>query len=239
MDMSEIGSDWNETSLTLGEQSDNDYLDRLAREAEQFESASGPGDGPTLTSDDPGDAGFGEDEPTDTADARADRASDSDPDKSSDARADGYDRLAAAHDDLRMLVSALGDVSRQLAGLINELRMQSSLTVGRQSGVEDQLVLAQQIDPKVGQLKGVAEELVANGLNQGPDLAFSATAQVTALGSEVRYARKRYRMNRAWENIWQALKRIAPRLWSLISHLVKVKEWSVTGQVGTGVLGLA
>ena len=240
MDISEIGSDWDEVPSEPSEQSDSYYIDRLAREEEAYLKGSNRHDDrTTLRSDDPRDAGFGEYDPSDSGDDHADQASDSDPDGSTNAHADGYDRLTAAREDLRVLVSALDDVSHQLADLVETLGEQSSESVDGQPDLENQLVLAEQIAPQVGQLKGAAEELVAHGLDQTPDLAFSATAQMTALQNEVRYARKRYRANRAWAKIWGALKRIAPRLWSLISHLVKVKEWSVTGQVGTGVLGLA
>jgi hypothetical protein len=240
MDMSEIGSDWDEVASRPSEQGEIDYVDRLAREEEAMVGgASRHDNGLTLESDDPRDADFGADQSLDSGDDHADQASDSDPDGSSDAPADGYNPLAAAREDLSILVSALDDVSHQLANLVETLREQSSESIDRQPDLENQLVLAEQIAPTVSQLKGVAEELVADGLDQTPDLAFTATAQMTALQSEVRYARKRYRANRAWGKIWGALKRIAPRLWSLISHLVKVKEWSVTGQVGTGVLGLA
>ena len=93
--------------------------------------------------------------------------------------------------------------------------------------------------PEVDQLKDVARELVKRGLDQAPDLAFSATAQMTVLRTDVRRARKRFSANSAWKRIWDLLKGLPQRLLSLISHLVKVKEWSVTGQVGTGMLGLA
>ena len=39
--------------------------------------------------------------------------------------------------------------------------------------------------------------------------------------------------DRLWDTIWVILKRVLPRLSNMISHLVKVKEWMVSGQVGT------
>jgi hypothetical protein len=164
------------------------------------------------------------------------RPNDAPADEAGDARADGYDRQAAAREDLRALVGALDEVTRLLADM---LRRQSYAGLVESADLEEQAVLAERIMPEVRQLAGTARELVARGPDQKPDMAFSAAAQMTALGSEVRYARKRYTANMVWSKIWATLKRVAPRLWSLISHLVKVKEWSVTGQVGTGVLGLA
>ena len=42
-----------------------------------------------------------------------------------------------------------------------------------------------------------------------------------------------------WDTLWDTLKKVVPRVWSMVWHLVKVKEWTVSGQVGTGLLGLA
>jgi hypothetical protein len=39
--------------------------------------------------------------------------------------------------------------------------------------------------------------------------------------------------------VWKEIKAISRRLWSMIAHLMKVTQWTVTGQAGTGVLGLA
>lgn len=156
----------------------------------------------------------------------------------------GYDRMAAAQDDLRVLDNALNEVAQQLVALSDTLRQQldegqDRLDLGEKAALEEQVVRAEQIAPEVHELKDTASELVARGPDQAPDLAFSATAQMTALRSDVRRARKRYSGNSAWKRIWEMLKELPQRLLSLISHLVKVKEWSVTGQVGTGVLGLA
>jgi hypothetical protein len=38
----------------------------------------------------------------------------------------------------------------------------------------------------------------------------------------------------AWGTFQDLRKAIPSRLWSMIGHLVKVKEWSVTGQDGGG-----
>jgi hypothetical protein len=156
----------------------------------------------------------------------------------------GYNRTSAAREDLHVLVAALDKVSDQLAQLTDTLQQQLDGGLDRPdleqtAALEEQVDLATQIVPEVDQLKDVARELVKRGLDQAPDLAFSATAQMTVLRTDVRRARKRFSANSAWKRIWDLLKGLPQRLLSLISHLVKVKEWSVTGQVGTGMLGLA
>jgi hypothetical protein len=158
--------------------------------------------------------------------------------------ADGYDRAAAAQDDLRVLVNALNEVAKQLLALSHTLQQQlyrgpDGLGPDEKATLEAQVDLADQMAPEVRRLADTARELVAQGPDQAPDLAFSATAQMTALRSDIRRARKRFSANSAWKKIWDMLKDLPKRLLSMISHLVKVKEWSLTGQVGTGVLGLA
>jgi hypothetical protein len=175
----------------------------------------------------------------DSAEIRSEGSDDVGSEGSDDVGSDGYDRQAAAREDLRLLVNALDEVSRELTHLAEALRQESSERTNRSLDLDEQAALAEQIVPEVRLLTGTARKLVARGTDQEPDLAFSAAAQMTALKSDLRFAKKRYFQNRAWAKVWAALKRAAPRLWSLISHLVKVKEWSVTGEVGTGVLGLA
>jgi hypothetical protein len=174
-----------------------------------------------------------------TGDAGSEPAGDAGSEPAGDADSEAYDRQAAAREDLGALVNALDEVSRQLSRLADGLRHESSEETDRSPDREEQLALAEQIAPEVRLLTGTATELVAQGTDQEPDLAFSAAAQMAALRSDLRFAKKRYSVNRAWKKIWEVLTRAAPRLWSLISHLVKVKEWSVTGEIGTGVLGLA
>jgi uncharacterized phage infection (PIP) family protein YhgE len=159
---------------------------------------------------------------------------------------DGLDRVTgeykqedAAREDLRVLVAALDKVSGQLAELTDTLQQQLSQVAATPPDLEEQLDLAKQIAPEISQLKTAVTELPERGLSQEPDLAFSVTAQMTAVMSDLRYAKTQFSATRMWKKIWATLKRAAPRLWSLISHLVKVKEWSVTAAVGTGVLGLA
>ena len=59
-----------------------------------------------------------------------------------------------------------------------------------------------------------------------------------ALKAETKLARKRW-PDHAWDKIWDKLKTVLPRIWSMISHLLAVEEWKVSGQAGTGMFGLA
>jgi hypothetical protein len=43
---------------------------------------------------------------------------------------------------------------------------------------------------------------------------------------------------RYWDTLWGTLKKVVPRVRSMVSHLVKVKQRTVSGQVGIGLLGL-
>jgi hypothetical protein len=162
-----------------------------------------------------------------------------DADAAEDAGAAEYGRLAAARRDLRVVVSSLDEASRQLKGLADELRCRSPEKVSGGLEPDEEIEIADQIASSIDQLTAGAKGLVARGLDQKPDLAFSVVAQMAAVETEVKDARERLPTTGTWMRVWAILKRVSLRLWSLISHLVKVKEWSVTGEVGTGVLGLA
>ena len=69
-------------------------------------------------------------------------------------------------------------------------------------------------------------------------LAVAATATAAMVRDEAKSAR-RGRSGPIWDAIWQGVKTISRRLWSMIGHLVHVKEWSVQGQVCGSLLGLA
>jgi hypothetical protein len=151
---------------------------------------------------------------------------------------DEYDRQAAATADLNILVGALEDVTEQLRALAQSLTWQSREAENPQPRMQQQLDLAEQLVPQVQRLTGTARAIVARGKDQEADLAFSATAQMMTLKSDLKYARKQYPTTRLWARIWATLKKALPRLWSIISHLVTVKEWSITGQAGIPVLNL-
>lgn len=152
-----------------------------------------------------------------------------------------WERRNAAERELGTLLHLFDFVSDERDQLEQELRAQlKSFPEWEQATTPDgHLYLVISMRSDVAQLKTTVRTLWQRGLDQEPDLATSATAQMAAIQSDVRYARKQFPSTPVWARIWKTLKRAAPRLWSMICGLLKVKEWSVTGQVGTPVLGLA
>ena len=146
---------------------------------------------------------------------------------------DGYDRLQAAGEDLRLLVSDLS----QLSGELEELA-----TVGRRVGLEHPPGFQRRIRDSAARLVATLEALVAAGTGQQPGLAFSAVAQLCALESDIAavvppadgsgYGGERLRVT-----LTATLQRVRRRLWSLISHLVKIKELSFNGLASPGATG--
>ena len=125
----------------------------------------------------------------------------------------GYDRMAAAQDDLRVLVNTLNDVAQQLVVLSYTLQQQlvaerDRLDLEEKAALEEQVDLAARIAPEANQLGDTARELVTRGQDQAPDLAFSATAQMAMIRNEVKRARKRYSLNNAWKKIWEMLEEL-------------------------------
>jgi hypothetical protein len=66
----------------------------------------------------------------------------------------------------------------------------------------------------------------------------TTSQQATVTVTEATDASKRWHSS-AWDKIKAEIEKVLDRLWSMISKLVTVKEWTLTGKVGTGVLGLA
>jgi DNA-binding transcriptional MerR regulator len=92
-----------------------------------------------------------------------------------------------------------------------------------------------------------ADELLRAGSGQPPDRAFRLAAGQTALTGDVEDAQQDAEDEQEaedgkesiWDKIKRWLKRAGRKLWAMISRLVTVKEWSLTGTAGTSVLGLA
>ena len=98
--------------------------------------------------------------------------------------------------------------------------------------------LAERHEADWRQLIAEIEEIQRRGANQGPDLGCQAMAKAKALQEETKRARKRW-PGRVWDKIWDELKTVLPRIWSMISCLLTVKEWTVNGQAGMPMFGLA
>lgn len=147
---------------------------------------------------------------------------------------DGYDRLQAAGDDLRLLVSDLNELSGQLEELA---------TVGRRAGLEHAPGFHRRIGDSAARLIATLEALVAAGTGQQPGLAFSAVAQLCALESDIAAAvppadgSGQSGGGRLRFTLTATVRRVRSRLWSLISHLVKIKEWSLSGLASPDATG--
>jgi hypothetical protein len=109
---------------------------------------------------------------------------------------------------------------------------------------EDLVEMREEIDRLTvsveAQIAAVRETLRA-GSGQSPDRALQLTAGQAALVEDVNDAEASARGagQSLWDKIRHWLGRAGRKLWAMITHLVRVKEWSLTGTVGTGVLGLA
>jgi hypothetical protein len=156
-----------------------------------------------------------------------------------DAAGDGRPGESAAGRELDRVLERLGEVER----LVDELRADLANRAIRESAQEQALseekATAAEVRQEIGELRETVIGLGQKGTGQDPTLAAEAAAQQAVVVSDVRDARKRFPTTATWSRIWQALKRVAPHLWVLIARLARVTEWSVTGQVGGGVLGLA
>lgn len=143
--------------------------------------------------------------------------------------ADIYDRQESAQRDL-------GALKQDLTGIYEQL---TAVAPRREDLLQ-----------AIRQLVSTLDAFVHTGPGQPPELAFSAVAQYSALESDIDDAASDDEETAAsstglvggvkhvWNWIKKTLKKVGARLWSLISHLTKVKEWSVKGSVGVPLLGL-
>jgi hypothetical protein len=175
------------------------------------------------------------------SDARGEWRSDDGPSDSQGPGSDGdssYDREAAAQRDGDLLIESIDELSNDLDELADRLEEKSESQVVQAPELDEETSKVRQIMERVQLLRVIVHGLLAEGVGQSPDLAFTATTQMQATSGEVKRSRKRFGKEN-WDNIWATVKRASGWLWSLVSHLVKVKEWTVTGQIGLGPIGLA
>ena len=138
-----------------------------------------------------------------------------------------YDPMDVARLDRAAIVEAISKISSVLKELGEALRQSP-----------DQSRAAERIQESAKQLRPVAAEMLRKGAGQPPDLVPAALASDAVLRNEADSARKNFG-GRVWDKVWAEVKVISVRLWSMIAHLVKVKEWTVQGQAGGGIFGLA
>lgn len=139
-----------------------------------------------------------------------------------------YDPVVAAREDRVVIAEAVRVITNALETLLRTLDHERSTEEAR---------AAEQVMAGTGQILRMTDDMLAKGPAQDPDLAFAATAQAEAVKGETKPARKRWRKP-AWDTVWNEVKMILRRLWSMIGHLVQVKEWTVQGQVSTPLFGL-
>jgi hypothetical protein len=145
----------------------------------------------------------------------------------------GYDPLIAAREDHDVIVGLLSAITELLQGLREEIASQVFVQ-------EQQRLAVEQLLAAVQQERLLIDELLRNGTNQGPGLAYAASTQATVIDTEVADEAER-NPSSLWEKIKAEVRRVLARLWSMISKLLTVKEWALSGKVGTPgpLLGLA
>jgi hypothetical protein len=104
----------------------------------------------------------------------------------------------------------------------------------RQQG-EQLRVTNQVLQEYLPALRYVAQEMVRKGVRQDPGAAAAAATTASVVQSEVSSAQRLF--GGAWNKISEALKKVLNCLWALISQLVRVKEWTLTGHVELPFLG--
>jgi hypothetical protein len=164
------------------------------------------------------------------------------PPKCEEAGTEGYDSKAAAREDRDAAVSDIREIIADLRAEITELRVEAVAI--RQTSAETTEMLAQELqqaerhEVEYQRLIALLDEILRRGPNQGPDLGCQAASKAKVLKEETRRARKKW-PGRVWDRIWDKLKTVLPRIWSMISSLLTVKEWTISGQAGSTLFGLA
>jgi hypothetical protein len=164
--------------------------------------------------------------PDDAGDARAEKISQGE-DVGSDQTREPNDPGRAARQDAKEAKAAYEAVRTNL----QELR-------------ENALGDLEQIDGMIARVNtqiASIDEVLQAGAGQSPGGAFQLMAGQAALADDVEDAEESGQGSGQsfWARIKRWLGRAGRKLWSMISGLVRVKEWSLTGKMGTGVLGFA
>lgn len=154
----------------------------------------------------------------------------------------GFDPEAAARGDHDAAVS---DLRRAIVEITQEIMdLRAALTAARQERRDTDgallraLQLALRHESDYRQLIALLDEMLEAGRGQGPTLGCEAVSTAQAVTGEAKRERKRS-PGHAWDRIWHILKTVLRRIWSMISHLLAVKEWKVSGRAGNGLFGLA
>jgi hypothetical protein len=154
---------------------------------------------------------------------------------------DSYDRLAAARQDLRLLVGDLNSVSGELEELATMWRRQCRAA---NSWLDHPPGFPQDLRDAAGRLISTVQALAEAGPGETSELASSAVAQLSALDSDIAAAAAIMSSSgpasdapaagagvgaQAWATVSRTLSDAEMRLRSLISHLLKIRECSLSG----------
>jgi hypothetical protein len=131
--------------------------------------------------------------------------------------------------DYQLLVDRMDQVEKAL------LQVPSLMT--DPASIEEQLTLLRELLVELDRLRASVDLLEAGGSGQGPSAAVAVAAHVEAIRADAETAHNRWKAG--WTRVWEAVKRMLPQLWVLISGLLHVKEWTVSGQLKSDSFGLA
>lgn len=157
----------------------------------------------------------------------------------SDTHGDSRSDERTAYRQMDRVLKGLKEVGHLVDGLLADLSAREVNQPLLEQPVIEQREAAVEIQQQLRELHAAVTDFGRKGPGQDPSVAASIAAQQAALASDIEDAGKRFPRKIAWSRIWEAFKRVVPHLWALIAHLTRVKEWSVAGQIGGGVLGLA
>lgn len=158
-------------------------------------------------------------------------AADNRRDETDDARLDGSGagEGTKSRPDYELLVDRMDEVKNAL--------YQVPRLISDQTGLDEQLTLMRELLIELDRLREFVDLLEAGGSEQGPSAAVVAAAQAEAIRADAKAAHKRWKAG--WTRVWEAVKRMLPQLWVLISGLLHVKEWTVSGQLKSDPFSLA
>ena len=137
----------------------------------------------------------------------------------------GYDRVAAAQLDHDAIVADLGRIRDELA------QTTDSMAGTEQEHAQTVVLLSTRLERMVG-------ALMEQGPDQDPGTGAAAMQTTEMLADEVQAAESANPRS-MWVRVLDMIKSVSKHLWSMISHLLKIKEWTVSGDGGLSLLGLA
>jgi len=137
----------------------------------------------------------------------------------------------------RDIATSLRILNERLDVVRNDLRdMRLTDTYLELASIEEQRMMNRHFLTELRLLRSSVQEIVEKGRDQDPGAASAVATQATVMQSEFTTASK---WGAAWQKVREAFERALPSLWNLISRLVRVKEWTVTGQLKSDPFGLA